>query len=197
MDAGSHCFSQDGFHKTAMHDICRESALSAGAIYRYFPSKEEIIAAMAEQSLQRSIALVREIKEHGDTRQVLDELVDTFFGPLDCPDCEQDVRCDIELWSEALREPRILEVERRGMDAFRDLFAEIIGRAQELGEINPKLDAVAVARVMISFHQGLVVQKAMDPSTDVKEYVRAMKAMMVGLFWQGTPTGPGAASRKE
>ena len=47
------------------------------------------------------------------------------------------------------------------------------------------------------FHEGLVVQKAMDPKTDVKEYVRAMKAMMVGLFWQGTPTGRGAASRKE
>src|SRR5437870_7980906 len=123
MEAASHCFSREGFHKTTMNDICRESTLSPGAIYRYFPSKEEIIAAMAEQSLQRSIALVREIKEHGDTRQVLEELVDTFFDPLDCDDCQQDLRCDIELWSEAVREPRILEVERRGMDSFRDLFA--------------------------------------------------------------------------
>jgi|SRR2546422_5946251 len=197
MEAASHCFSREGFHKTTINDICRESALSPGAIYRYFPSKEEIIAATAEQSLQRSIALVREIKEHGETRRVLDELVETFFGPLDCADCEQDIRCDIELWSEALREPRIMEVERRGMGSFRQHFAEIIRRAQKLGEINPRLDPEAVARTMIAFHAGLVVQKAMDPRTDVKAYVTAMKAMMIGQFWQGTPDDTGIASRKE
>ena len=90
-----------------------------------------------------------------------------------------------------------MEVERRGMDGFRQLFAEIIRRAQALGEINSRLDAEAVARTMIAFHAGLVVQKAIDPRTDVKQYVKAMEAMMLGKFWQGTPEDAGAASRRE
>ncbi len=197
IEAAARCFSRQGFHKTTMQDICTESVLSPGAIYRYFPSKEEIIEAMAEESLRRNVALIQEIKERGDTQEVLDQLSDTFFGPLDCADCEGDIRCDVELWGEALREPRILDICRRAERSHSELFAEIVREGQAKGEISAELDAEAVARVMISFYQGLVVQKAIDPSADVGKYVQAMKAMMSGRFWKGVRPGGVAASRKE
>ena len=49
MDAAIRCFAREGFHRTTMQDIFRETGLSAGAIYRYFKSKEDIVAAIAAE----------------------------------------------------------------------------------------------------------------------------------------------------
>ncbi|WP_164867876.1 TetR/AcrR family transcriptional regulator [Rhodovarius crocodyli] len=45
------CFQAQGFHATSMGDIVKASALSAGAVYGYFKSKEELILAAAEASM--------------------------------------------------------------------------------------------------------------------------------------------------
>jgi hypothetical protein len=43
------CFAREGFHRTTMQDIVAQTGLSAGAIYRYFPAKEDIVAAIAAE----------------------------------------------------------------------------------------------------------------------------------------------------
>ena len=49
LDAAERCFGRDGFHRTTMHDICREAGVSPGALYVYFDSKEALIAGIAER----------------------------------------------------------------------------------------------------------------------------------------------------
>ena len=51
LTAAARLFAANGFHATSMADIISESGLSAGAVYRYFRSKEELIAAVAETAL--------------------------------------------------------------------------------------------------------------------------------------------------
>ena len=43
------CFSRNGFHSTSMADVIAEAGLSAGAVYLYFRSKDDIIVAVATQ----------------------------------------------------------------------------------------------------------------------------------------------------
>ena len=43
------CFSRNGFHSTSMADVIAEAGLSAGAVYLYFRSKDEIIVAVGTQ----------------------------------------------------------------------------------------------------------------------------------------------------
>src|ERR1700712_1467078 len=43
------CFSRKGFHSTSMADVIAEAGLSAGAVYLYFKSKDEIIVAVGTQ----------------------------------------------------------------------------------------------------------------------------------------------------
>ena len=45
------CLSLQGFHRTTMQDIVQESGLSVGAFYRYFESKEAIVAAARPSSI--------------------------------------------------------------------------------------------------------------------------------------------------
>lgn len=182
LDAAASSFAAKGFHHTTMHDICQIAELSPGAVYRYYKSKEEIIEAMIRERRSTSAALIEAISRRLATLDILSALADTFFGELENP---QACALNIELWAESLRSPRIRNLLMEELSLVREQFVQIIERAQERGEINPVLDPLAVARVMISFFEGLVLQQAADNSVDVWKYVDAMKAMMSGVFWMG------------
>jgi AcrR family transcriptional regulator len=49
LEAAQRCFVRSGFHQTSMHEICAEAGMSAGNLYRYFPSMEALIAGIAER----------------------------------------------------------------------------------------------------------------------------------------------------
>src|SRR5438876_9881667 len=49
LEAARACFLRKGFHATSIQDVIAEAGLSVGAVYRYFPSKTELIAAIVEQ----------------------------------------------------------------------------------------------------------------------------------------------------
>ncbi len=183
--AAEACFARDGFHHTSMQDICREAQLSPGAVYRYFASKEEIIAAMADESLVRIGALADAVNDRGDTLQVLDALADVSFSKLDDPEMTAKCSMDIELWGEALRNPSVMEIQRQIIDRLRTHFLRIVREGQRRGELTRSVDADAVVRLMISAWYGLLVQKAADRSVDTKKYVKALKRMMAGLYVRG------------
>src|ERR1700730_2274441 len=47
--AAQRCFVRSGFHRASMQEICAEAGMSPGNLYRYFPSKEALIAGIAER----------------------------------------------------------------------------------------------------------------------------------------------------
>src|SRR3954465_13459455 len=49
LSAAQTCFPRSGFHQTSMQEICAEAGMSPGSLYRYFRSKEDIIAGIAER----------------------------------------------------------------------------------------------------------------------------------------------------
>lgn len=51
LDAARLCFLRNGFHATTMRDVFAEAGMSAGAVYLYFPGKEEIVRAIASQAI--------------------------------------------------------------------------------------------------------------------------------------------------
>ncbi len=52
LDGAAVCFARNGFHATSMQDVLKAVDLSAGAVYRYFSGKEELIAAIAAEVLE-------------------------------------------------------------------------------------------------------------------------------------------------
>jgi len=181
MDAAAACFCRKGFHHSTMQDICRQADMSPGAVYRYFCSKEEIIESMLRERQGATAAIIEAVRGRGSTLQVLDELSDVFFSNLENT---QACALSVELWAEALRSPRVKELLLNELRNVSTPFIEMVRNAQERGEINPALDAEATAQVMISFFDGLILQKATNSSVDVSQYVAVMKAMMNGRFWQ-------------
>src|SRR6201991_2298922 len=56
LDAAERCFARAGFHQASMQEICAEAGMSPGNLYRYFPSKEALIAGISERNRADAVA---------------------------------------------------------------------------------------------------------------------------------------------
>jgi TetR/AcrR family transcriptional regulator, transcriptional repressor of aconitase len=184
IEAAITCFSREGFHRATMQHIVREAGLSPGAIYRYFSSKEEIIEAIADERHAREQALIAAAGEEAEIQQGLRELAYAFFGSLAHPDERSRRRLGIQIWAEALRNPRMLRIVRRGVDEPRALFADVVREAQERGEFPTNLDPDGVARLVLSLFFGFVLQQAWDPRANLEAYLEVIEAGLNGLVLQ-------------
>ena len=185
LDAAAACFARQGFHQTTMSDICREADLSPGAIYRYFQSKEEIIEASCAGCEQIGAAAFEAVGQGISTMQFLDTLSEKAFSDLEDPQAASGLRLQVQWWSEAMRSPQLGELLRqRSVGTWKGGLAQIVARAQEMGEIDQRLDPEAAGRVLLSMWLGLVLQKALDPAVQVQPYLEVVKAMYHGSFWR-------------
>src|SRR5918995_1872307 len=73
LEAAQRCFVRAGFHQTSMQEICAEAGMSAGNLYRYFPSKEALIAGIAERD--RAAAARGDIARDADVEGAVDMLM--------------------------------------------------------------------------------------------------------------------------
>ncbi|MFI6073574.1 TetR/AcrR family transcriptional regulator [Actinoplanes sp. NPDC051343] len=155
LDAAARCFARDGFHRTSMQDIVRESGISAGLVYRYFEGKDDMIAAIvAEWHEQRQIVLTE--------AAYLD-----LLRAVGDPDARERMRLGVQIWAEAIRSPRVAEVARRTIDEPR---AAVAGLFADNGD--------GFARVLIALYQGLQLQTAWDETVDNEAYVVAVQALL-------------------
>src|SRR4030095_7236966 len=135
LDAAARCFAREGFHRTSMQDVVRESGLSPGALYRYFASKEDLIAAIAARRHTFEQALLREAAATADVGDGLRGVMRGFLGRLAQPEERRWRRVTVQLWGEALRNPRVMKVVREGLDEPLRALDTLIRRAQRDGRL--------------------------------------------------------------
>jgi AcrR family transcriptional regulator len=177
LDAATSCFSRQGFHRTTMQDLVREAGLSPGAVYGYFDSKDEIIEAMAAERHAREREIIRTLRGK-PAADILRQLAREFLGALSKPEERRRRRVGIQIWAEALRQPRVLRLVRRGIDEPLRLLAQVIRELQGNGEIPDSFDPEAVARVLLALFHGFILQQSWDPRIDVEPYLGVIEAVI-------------------
>ena len=66
LNAAERCFARSGFHQASMQDICAEAGMSPGNLYRYFPSKEALIAGISERNRADAVASFAQVDQAPD-----------------------------------------------------------------------------------------------------------------------------------
>jgi AcrR family transcriptional regulator len=130
--AARRCVAEQGFHKSTMADVIRESGLSAGAVYGYFKSKEEILAAIAEDALssvdelfEKLLATEEPLTPYAALEAALHHIVLVAERP------GGDVtRVAIQAWAEAMHNDEILGVARGKYTQLRGHFVAVARKAQ-------------------------------------------------------------------
>lgn len=187
MDAAVRRFSRDGFHQTTMDGICAEADMSKGALYRYFSSKEDIVAAMYERSINQETSMMKEVLEQNGPIAVLVDLTEGVYARLADPAARDGYRLAVQLWAEAMTNPRIFDLQMKEFELWFPVLAGVIEEGQRRGEINEDLDPGLVPRVIGAMFMGIVLQKSWDADVDVDGCCRIVKALLAGDFSRAVP----------
>jgi AcrR family transcriptional regulator len=145
LDAALVCFSRGGFHQTSMQAIFEESGLSPGAVYRYFKGKEEIVQAIAFETLG-GLADAMDAGPPANPREMLERLLDALEAVAVR---DERLRLALQVWGEAMVNPRIAGFVREAIDGLHSRIA---------AELDCP-DPAGTARVLVALAQGSVVQR--------------------------------------
>ncbi|OZM76248.1 TetR family transcriptional regulator [Pseudonocardia sp. MH-G8] len=163
VEAASRLFAERGFARTSMNDVVRESGLSMGGVYRYFPSKADLIIAVCEG---RGGDIDGEFPvEH--PRDLLTRLIAQVRPGGD------HARLSVQVWGEAAVESdlaaKVVPVHLRLEEQLTHLFG--VDRI-------PHDDRDAVAQVALSAVLGMAALVAAGVPVDERRFVDALTGLV-------------------
>jgi TetR/AcrR family transcriptional repressor of uid operon len=153
---------RSGFHGASMQEICAEAGMSPGNLYRYFPSKEAIIAGIAERDRAEVAQSFAAVDGAGDFFSAFAALAHHHF--VERPD--DDVAMCTEIMAESRRNPEIGRI-CQGFDAdVKARLVEMMRDAAKRGEFSNEIDFEGVVTMLMLIADGVWWRRASDPSFD-------------------------------
>lgn len=181
--AAQGCFAKSGFHQTSMQEICAEAQMSPGNLYRYFPSKEAIIAGIAEQNradAAQSFAAVMQSPKffEGLAQLARHHLVDRTA---------EEVGLCAEIMAESRRNPAVARIFQDIERDVKDRMAAMLRHAADRGEIAAGLDHEAVATALMVLADGMSWRRSVDPNFNAETILPLILQMVKSLLTSPAP----------
>ena len=195
LDAARRCFARDGFHQTSMPDLVAEAGISAGAFYRYFTSKEEIVREIAHETfanLAQGFVATLERLEAPSVADVVDVITTalsaaSFTASGREVDLDLQARVAVEAWGEVLRDEALRAAARQGLERFDAGIAHALARGKAAGRVPAGLAVADGAALVMALLPGIILRRAAF-GTDAAAVGRAAAALLDAPA--GARTGP-------
>lgn len=180
VDAARTCVAEQGFHKTTMADVIRESGLSAGAVYGYFKSKDEIVSAIADDALSTIdqlfkgiLASEKPLTPAAAMQAALEHVVRIAEEP------GTDVtRVGVQAWAEALHNEAIHATACEKYTLLRSHFVEVARRAQADGTVDPDTDPEYIGQALFGLIPGFILQRLILGDITPASYSAGLSALI-------------------
>jgi TetR/AcrR family transcriptional repressor of uid operon len=152
-------FARAGCAEATMQDVAADAGLSVGAIYRYYPGKEQLVRAVFDRISGSTRALlvgaVRGAESPGDVlrnagRVILERCKEEAAR-------EETILVLEAILSDARRSDELLSGKRQLRDAYLFLTERLFRLAQEQGELDPAIDTCGLALLFVSLMVGIHV----------------------------------------
>lgn len=178
LDAAEICFSRTGFHQTSMNEICVEAGMSPGNLYRYFRSKEAIIAGIAERSHAQAAEKFNAVANAPNFHAGMRQLARHHFVERS----DHELRLCAEIMAESRRNPAVARVFTQIEDDIRARLEVMLREASERGEVSRNLDFPAAAEMLMIIADGMTWHRASDPKFDAEKMLPYMFQMIRHLL---------------
>jgi len=136
-------FSRKGLSDTSMSDLVAASGMSTGAIYRYFASKDELVAAVAEGRDGTMDGDFPVTESPGDILARLLSYVSPAAGV-------EHARLTAQIWGSAAVQPPLAEIARTRHASLRDHLAARIRDTRPRGTAPDDRSDAELADVMLA-----------------------------------------------
>src|SRR6188474_1167013 len=163
--AAQRCFVRAGFHGASMQDICAEAGMSPGNLYRYFASKEALIAGISERDRAEVAAEFAAADLSQGVFKVIEALATHHFSQR--PD-EQVLLCT-EVMAQARRHPDIAAISQNFDRDVRQWLRALLEQGVRRGDIAADVDLDGVITMLMIIADGVwwrrALQKDFDPAS--------------------------------
>ena len=166
IDAASKLFTEQGLD-AQMPDVARAANVGVGTVYRHFPTKDQLIAAIASQHFDRMAERGREDLELADPWEGISDFI-RFAIQI-----QADDRGLCEIMSSR---PELMDTAARAA-GLPELCDKLVKRAQQSGQLRSDLDWEDVP--MIACGIGHITQGGPPPS--VGRWPRLVELILDGL----------------
>lgn len=166
LDAAKQRFADQGFHATGMADIAAASGVTPANLYRYFPAKEAIVCAIADEQREAVAAVTAGALAGPDPVAALDGLLRHYLE--EARDRTQS-RLWLEILTETARNERVRAAIALDDAAVKQGFATLIARGIAAGAYSPALDIGAATVFLIALIDGAVGRMAIEPDFDLAQ----------------------------
>ncbi|TDQ54342.1 TetR family transcriptional regulator [Actinorugispora endophytica] len=176
----------EGFAGVSFSRVAAEAGVSVGLIQHYFAGKDVLLRFAYEDAVSRMSERVRaRVREGGAARLPAGEVLLDSLAELLPLDEERDVEYRVRqgLQAQALHHAGLADVARRAGGDILGYVTAVVENGAERGEVEPGVDAVLAARMILATAQGLADQVALSgvgafPERDVLR--RAVATVFTG-----------------
>jgi AcrR family transcriptional regulator len=169
------CFLRKGLHNTSMQDLIKEAGLSVGAVYRYFKSKDEIIAAIAGGVVG---GISRRIDEIATEQLPLFESLSVLLDVIDeQTGADGAFPIALQVWAESTVDPAIQAIVYERYTGLRASVRVLVVQAAERGELPPGADIDDVTSAFYALIPGYGLQRMLIGTPDRDGFLRGVRAL--------------------
>jgi AcrR family transcriptional regulator len=184
LDAAETCFVRSGFHRTTMQDVAAEAGMSAGNLYRYFPSKDAIVAGLSERDRGEVTESFAFMDEAG--RDFMASFAELGRRHFEDEPREKAVLC-LEIWCEATRNPSLAKLTADFSNDIVDRLTGLLDAAAASGNISPAMDTRTIATLICTIADGIMVRRATLPDYEPAREIPAVMHLICALVSGAVP----------
>jgi TetR/AcrR family transcriptional regulator, repressor for uid operon len=178
LEAAARVFKAKGFHLARTEDICAESGLSAGTLFRHFPDKRSMIAAIADVEFERLRSEIEQLSTREGilwlTRLTAEELAQL----IEPKGFELGTDSWLELARDGEGRKRLLEVNH----GWRQMISRQLEQGKAEGWIRKSIDSEGTATILLALFSGLQLEREVGLAVDAKATACAIADLFGGLL---------------
>jgi TetR/AcrR family transcriptional repressor of uid operon len=178
LDAAQVCFVRAGFHRTTMQDVAREAGMSAGNLYRYFDSKDALVAGLAERDRASMVLDFNGLLGAGDFLEAFEAIGRGHLVELP----RSQAILAMEIWSEATRNPAIAGFCDCVDQEMRSLMRAVFEAAQRNGAIAAHVDIDQALTWFLTIADGLFKRRATESGFDGEHELATALILFRAIF---------------
>jgi AcrR family transcriptional regulator len=181
LDAARDCFKRYGVVRTRIEDVAQTAGISRPLLYQYFDGRQGLIAALAEDEIERII------EENRKRLPVGASFAETVLeGSLAAIESGRSENLLPELFEASTLDDLpslLLDPTRAPYAAVSGLWKPVFDRARETGELRSDLDDADLIEWLASVHYAFLLRPDVDP----KRQRQLFELFLIPALLSGAP----------
>ncbi|MBI5043692.1 MAG: TetR/AcrR family transcriptional regulator, partial [Nitrospirae bacterium] len=168
LESAIRCICRQGYHQTTMDDIASEAELSKGALYWYFKSKDEILAAMCKQQCDEHLQILRDFAEQKMsikelTLQAGDKIIELLLNEPD------QYKMSFEFWALSDENEQVKKAHGEVHKIWQETVSNLIKSGIKSGEIKSNIHVKELSIALLAIFDGIFIGYSFDKTMDIRK----------------------------